>query len=143
MKHICVSMIFGLLVVYATNAQAMRCQNRIISRGQSAYIVAQLCGYPEQIVRTVEYLSTRDRHSEHAIEIQVELWTYDFGPHRFMRELRFENGVLASIRTLSYGNRRCSAAAKPVAARQTWWVAVGTPAVVRRYCGRVRTGRNP
>jgi hypothetical protein len=37
------------------------------------------------------------------IVTEIEEWTYNFGPTRFMRILRFENGILTSIRVGGYG----------------------------------------
>jgi len=37
------------------------------------------------------------------VEIVVEEWTYNFGPHRLMRVVRFENGLVTSITQLAYG----------------------------------------
>jgi hypothetical protein len=36
-------------------------------------------------------------------EIPVEVWTYNFGPDRFMQRIRFENGVIVRIESLGYG----------------------------------------
>ena len=38
------------------------------------------------------------------ISIAVEEWIYNFGPHRLMHLLRFENGYLVRMGTLGYGN---------------------------------------
>jgi len=35
--------------------------------------------------------------------VDVEEWVYNLGPTRFLRILRFENGILRSIRTGGYG----------------------------------------
>ena len=35
--------------------------------------------------------------------VSVRQWTYNFGARRFMRQLRFENGILKDIETLEYG----------------------------------------
>ncbi len=37
------------------------------------------------------------------IEMPVELWTYNFGPNKFMRRIRFEDGLVVEIETLGYG----------------------------------------
>jgi hypothetical protein len=38
-----------------------------------------------------------------AYEVSVELWTYNFGPHKLMYRLRFEDGLLVDVDTLSHG----------------------------------------
>jgi uncharacterized protein YvpB len=37
------------------------------------------------------------------VEVRVEIWTYNFGPHKLMRRLRFDDGELVEIETLGYG----------------------------------------
>lgn len=41
---------------------------------------------------------------EHEVQIVVSDWIYDFGASRFIRALRFENGVLVAIEEGSYGS---------------------------------------
>jgi hypothetical protein len=36
-------------------------------------------------------------------EVLVTEHVYNFGPHRLMRQLRYEDSILVSIRTLDYG----------------------------------------
>ncbi len=38
-----------------------------------------------------------------AYEVSVEIWTYNFGPHKLMYRLRFEDGLLIDVDTLSHG----------------------------------------
>ncbi|MGE3533156.1 MAG: DUF2845 domain-containing protein [Steroidobacteraceae bacterium] len=33
----------------------------------------------------------------------METWVYNFGSRKFMRQLRFEDGVLVEIKILEYG----------------------------------------
>ena len=33
----------------------------------------------------------------------MEIWTYNFGPNKLMRRLRFVDGELQDIETLGYG----------------------------------------
>ena len=84
----------ALLLAEAAQAQ-LRCENRVISRGDSQARVFALCGEPiwteyrrREIARhvawwEVERVTTRD-----------EIWSYDFGPHRLTHQLTFRNGRL-------------------------------------------------
>jgi hypothetical protein len=58
-----------------------------------------------QTVRSSQYHSDHELliHNRLVIEVPVEEWTYNFGPRRFMRSIRFENGIVTSIETLGYG----------------------------------------
>jgi len=37
------------------------------------------------------------------IAVSIDEWTYNFGPHNLMYRLRFEDGILRSLKTLQYG----------------------------------------
>jgi hypothetical protein len=37
------------------------------------------------------------------VPVRIEIWTYNFGPHRLMYRLHMVEGVLRDIRTLGYG----------------------------------------
>ena len=82
--------------------------------GDGAYIVSindtmsevkEKCGTPSNInaweIDRVIGDSTPDEHITE--RIKIEEWTYNFGPDRFIYYLRFENGVLKSIKTGDYG----------------------------------------
>ncbi len=42
-------------------------------------------------------------HDRSVVEVLIEEWTYNFGPHKLMRIVRFENGLVAEIDHLGYG----------------------------------------
>jgi len=37
------------------------------------------------------------------VEVPVEYWTYNFGPNKLMRRIRFVDGLVEEIETLDYG----------------------------------------
>ena len=37
------------------------------------------------------------------VEIPVETWTYNFGPNKLMRRVRFIDGIVEEVETLGYG----------------------------------------
>jgi hypothetical protein len=41
--------------------------------------------------------------SRDLVEIPIESWVYNLGPHKLMRRVRFEDGVVVEIETLGYG----------------------------------------
>jgi hypothetical protein len=94
-------------------AENLRCGNKLVSPGQTRLEVRAKCGEPgdvvqSTIVRSAEY-ARRDglRRAFYSVEesvvVSVEDWTYNLGPHRLMCRLRFVNGVLETVQTLSYG----------------------------------------
>jgi hypothetical protein len=87
----------GLSIATTASADTMRCGRRLIRPGDSKARVLARCGEP--ISR--DYIGT-DTHinysSGNVSERTVEEWTYNFGPSKFMRILRFRSGRLIWIR---------------------------------------------
>jgi hypothetical protein len=70
----------------------MRCGSRIIDKGSSSAEVTSYCGPPAQV----------DRRDSDA-DVQVEFWTYNFGPNLLMERVRIEDGIVADVQSLGYG----------------------------------------
>jgi hypothetical protein len=117
-----------MLGLSATGVQAntMRCDRELISRGDSQGEVLASCGKPVFATQKTIYRSgipyrrfssfrANDEylvditnqellvHQRSVVEVPVEVWTYNFGPRTFMREVTFTEGRVTSIRTLGYG----------------------------------------
>lgn len=110
-------------MLLAEPAFALRCGSKLVTEGDPRGKVLKYCGEPDSVqVRSVyraglprRQLSRRtgdvyrERELLYAdrayVEIVVEEWTYNFGPRRLMRVVRFENGIVASITRLGYGYR--------------------------------------
>jgi hypothetical protein len=84
----------------------------VVSERDAKIEVVQKCGDPVSVEAWTAYESIRRSSGRHqhptvqdeiVVPIAVEEWTYNFGPHRLMHVLRFENGYLVNIRTLGYG----------------------------------------
>ena len=90
-----------LLAALASDpAHALRCGNYVVNIGDRKHKVLNLCGEPNY----VEVYDAPLWTPYYPVQ-RVEVWTYDFGPTRFLHELRFINGVLFSIDELGYGYR--------------------------------------
>lgn len=85
---------------------SFRCPStgRIIHKGDSLGEVLSNCGEP-QFSAQPSVIIRRINEVESAA-IQVEEWTYDFGPNRFIQLLRFEGGRLRRIDRGPYGRSR-------------------------------------
>ena len=117
--------VLGLALFFCMeSALALRCGTRLVSEGDHQLKIEKYCGQPTAVnVRTI-YRSgipaSRFRHSRQRVrqatsseellihtrsveEVQVEEWTYNFGPRRLMRVIRFENGLVTSVTELGYG----------------------------------------
>jgi len=103
------------LAALALNGPAwgMRCGSNLVVEGDTKYQVYQRCGNPDfQDTRTI-YRSVRIRGSGlgepgldvfETIPVQLDEWTYNFGPERFVEQVIFENGRVINIRPLDYGD---------------------------------------
>jgi len=106
------------------SAFALRCGTRLVSEGDHQLKIEKYCGQPTVVtIRTIYRSgipSSRHRRSPQQVshansseellihnrsveEVQVEEWTYNFGPRRLMRVIRFENGLVTSVSELGYG----------------------------------------
>jgi hypothetical protein len=103
-------LILALLQAVPAYADTMRCGTRLVSDGDTRSEVRKLCGEPSDIqTRTILRRPHYDFHGrmvyygEGLIEIPVEVWTYNFGPYKLMRRVRFVDGQVDEIETLGHG----------------------------------------
>ena len=101
----CVAMLLA-----AVPAHAFRCGDKLVEEGDTRAEVRARCGEPVEItygsiLRAPVYWwhGQPIRVGSDPVEVPVEIWLYNFGPNRFMRRLRFEDGELVEIETLGYG----------------------------------------
>ena len=111
-----------LMTAVSMPAFALRCGNKIVGHGDHQARILKICGEPTAIqIRHIyrsgtpasHYKSSarhprydRDElilHDRSVVEVVVEEWTYNFGPRRLMRVIRFENGIVSSVKRLGYG----------------------------------------
>ena len=99
-----------LLCALPASADTLRCGSKLVYEGDLMAVVRSRCGQPAQISHstilrfpTVWIRGRPHQLGDQQIEIPVETWVYNFGPRKFMRQLRFEDGVLVEIAALDYG----------------------------------------
>jgi hypothetical protein len=106
-----IMLVFLLLMLFPPAASAsggaFYCGNDLVQPGDRKIEVIHACGEPDS-VDTWEEIEDRGffryGHFWPSVEkVRVEEWTYNFGPNRFIRILRFENGELVNIRDGDYG----------------------------------------
>jgi len=100
--------IFGLLLCLVESpVWAFRCGMDLVTLGDYQIQVLRKCGEPIQKAHRVAYRAVRLRNlgfeQETYVPVDIEEWTYNFGPTRFMELLQFENGRLIDSRSLGYG----------------------------------------
>jgi len=100
----------GLAANLPAHADGFRCGTRLVVEGTTRAQVRQWCGEPSDIAtRTILRPPIIWRHGYpyhvggSAIEVVVETWTYNLGPSKLMRRIRFEDSAVAEIETLGYG----------------------------------------
>jgi len=102
----------GLLAIGAeASADALRCGNRVISRGDHAVKVLHYCGEPIAIQSRIVHRRVSAFgsffHPRLGLleDVLIEEWTYNFGPAKLMRQVLLENGIVRDVRELGYGFR--------------------------------------
>ncbi len=105
-------LLFALMLSTTALADAMRCGNRLVRDGDTQTAVRELCGEPSDVQsrsilrRPSYFLNGRYYYFGDAmVEVPVEVWTYNFGPYKLMRRVRFVDGLVEEIETLGYGYR--------------------------------------
>lgn len=102
----------GVLLTAAAAADSMRCGSQIISERDTIEAVLDLCGEPAGRSRTWITRKPRFEYGGQEIpfpgeeDVPVDVWTYDFGPSKLMRRIRFVAGKVDSIETLEHGTNR-------------------------------------
>jgi hypothetical protein len=93
-------------------SSAFYCGHLLVKEGDYKLQVFEKCGEPDYSESRVEYRSMVLRGSGNnqpgldfirQEPVNIDEWTYDFGRHRFMQMLYFENGRLLGIKSLGYG----------------------------------------
>jgi Protein of unknown function (DUF2845) len=104
------------------HAESLRCGNQLVQSGDTRMEVRKKCGEPGDVVHStlMRRAFMGDHSIDHSIDhsvdhgrvtyreedtivVPVEVWTYNFGAHRFMSRLRFVGGIVEAVETLGYG----------------------------------------
>ena len=98
-----------MIVSTAAMADGMRCGTRLISDGDHAAKLVRYCGEPDFAhtrrahVPFFNSVSGTTFYPPGVAEIWIEEWTYNLGPHKLMRVVTLENGIVKRIKHLGYG----------------------------------------
>jgi len=112
--HRLLLLILGLAL--AQPALALRCGGKLVREGDPKPKIRKICGEPvaiqqRTVLRTgIPARLGRDITDDELlvpgrslVEVVVEEWTYNFGPRRLMRVVRFENGLVREVEQLGSG----------------------------------------
>ena len=109
-------LIIGILILVSTSLitqslWAMRCGNRLILRNDHVSKIERYCGEPESYTSSTIY-KTRSRfdyryqmYFQEEVPVVLEEMVFNFGPTKFMRLVKLENGIVRKVETLGYGFR--------------------------------------
>lgn len=98
----------GIIATQYAWGDTMRCGNKLIVPGDSMAAVRAYCGRPTVVQSGLQATANTVRvgSQSHTVgaEVPVETWTYNRGPNKLMMRIRFVDGTVVTIRTLSeYG----------------------------------------
>jgi len=111
-RTIATASLLALGLASASNAFAMRCGTRLISKGDHISKLLRYCGEPEFAQTRAAQRSYHNRFGQVLFtgfyeEVLIQEWTYNLGPNKLMRVVKMENGVVVDVSHLGYGyNRR-------------------------------------
>ncbi len=106
----------------AAPAHALRCGNKLVTEGDHKVKVSDLCGKPSytdtrKIYRggiprgDVTVTDPRSQgqqelalHQRSVVEVDVEVWVYNFGSSKLMREIVFRDDRIVEINVLGRGH---------------------------------------
>ncbi len=98
-----------LLALPATSqAASLRCGTDLVADGATKADVLLKCGEPMTKESRTESTEVKTKAPDgdsvkQIVHKNIEEWTYNFGAHRFMQVVIFENGRLVDVRSTSYG----------------------------------------
>ncbi len=107
-----VGILSGLLLASGASADSVRCGSKVITEGDPIEEVREYCGEPTETQRTWMTRQPRFEYGGQEIpfegseDVPVDLWTYDFGPNKLVRRIRFIAGKVDSIETREHGKDR-------------------------------------
>lgn len=116
-----VKILYGIAFFFLISVEghALRCGKRLISVGDSKFQVLNRCGDPDyteirkRLIGCSGYSGNEpfidndynlQENSQVCNHQQLDVWVYNFGPQKFMRELVFLEGKLIKINDLEYGH---------------------------------------
>ena len=96
-----------VLLPGVAHADSMRCGSRIVKDGDTMEKVLDVCGEPAKQERTWIQRAPQYELDGHYYsfpgteEVPVDVWTYDFGRNKLKQRVRFIDGTVDSIVTLT------------------------------------------
>jgi hypothetical protein len=110
-KQLVASLIVLLMLLWGLfdTALALQCDGKVVSMGYHTWKVREICGEPsnirdiQQIIPRRYYDPYRHIYVDTFIQVNKNVWTYNFGSSRLVYILTFEDDKLTNIETAGYG----------------------------------------
>lgn len=102
-------LLFVLCLGVISDAWALRCGNQLISEQDPALKLKRYCGNPVDIEKHQEKRAVQvydNRIGGYVTDYETtpyEIWTYNFGPQRFMMRITVRDGLVTDIESAGYG----------------------------------------
>jgi len=96
------------LLPLPAEADGLRCGSKLVVTGDTRVSVRSKCGEPvdvihKTIIRRPSFVLRGHLYFGDEVAVDAEAWTYNFGPNKFMRRVRFVDGIVEDVDTLDYG----------------------------------------
>lgn len=97
------------LAVFAAPAWALRCGNDVVGVGDTTFELLEACGEPTLVERFDDRLPYRTfdtltgEYYTDWIAQPYDVWTYNFGPRRFVQRIIIKEGKIYRIESRGYG----------------------------------------
>jgi Protein of unknown function (DUF2845) len=109
----------ALLVSASSQAEGLRCGEKLASNGASLYEVRAKCGEPDDAQHSIETRTVQKKVlapcangtrmceviENQSVLVSIDRWTYDFGSNRFLEFALFEQGNLVRVIKGPYGQK--------------------------------------
>jgi hypothetical protein len=108
-----------MLASASSQAEGLRCGEKLASNGASLYEVRAKCGEPADAQHSIETRTVQKKVltpcangarvceviESQSVLVSIDRWTYDFGSNRFVEFALFEQGQLVQVTKGPYGQR--------------------------------------
>lgn len=90
-------------------ADSITCDNGTIFLGSTSAELTAACGKPSKINRAADFAGTdaragvRNGLTGSVDQVDIIVWTYNFGSDRLMQRVQIRNGLVIAIESVGYG----------------------------------------
>lgn len=99
---------FAVSLSAVAHEDSFRCGNKLVLNGDTRSSVRSKCGDPadithKTILRRPTFVFRGRLYHGDEVAVEEEDWIYNLGPNKFMRRVRFVDGIVEDVEALDYG----------------------------------------